>query len=111
MWALVEIGEPALPVLRQRMVSADKFIGSRATLTAREILGPRASDELDQWILHAKTPEERRILTTARPLFKVASDNSKGKDPGDYRRERLKLGQERIEQALQNLQPSSSSRE
>jgi len=108
-WALLQIGDPALPALRAKMVGSDRRIRAVASWVVWDILGPWALDSLDQWIHDAKTPEERDRLNEPRRAFVLESLNREFyASTEDYRRERLREVQKRLDLVLDH--PTTGTR-
>jgi hypothetical protein len=94
-WALFQIGDPALPVLRVKMTQENPLIRRRAALSASQVLGPRANAQLQSWLTAAESIEERERLREATGLFALVTQNTKHSDSCTYRESRLRLGQDR----------------
>ena len=102
-WALFQIGDASLPVLRNKMTSESQNIPRAAARTAAYILGPRAEEQLSKWTNEAKTPEERERLAKHSLSFvgttKIAEHNYL-LTPEEYRRVMLEEGRRRLDNLL-----------
>jgi hypothetical protein len=99
-WALFQIGDPSLPVLRTKMTSGGERVSLRAAHTAGYILGPRAEEQMDMWISEAGTVEQRERLATFRSYFVGVTRRAQRENLftlEDYRRARLEQEQRVIE--------------
>jgi len=103
-WALIQIGDRALPLLRDKMRSDDLFTRRYAAFVVGDILGPRGADELERWISEAKTTTERQRLEEHKTLIVLHAEAElhSGKTPEKYREDMLRDGRAYIKERLRN---------